>query len=53
MRALAFVGVAIPSATEPCWILNKDSRTFSGLEQKLQREPSNEEVAEALEISIE
>jgi RNA polymerase primary sigma factor len=33
--------------------LNKINRTFSTLEQKYQREPSNVEVAEALEISIE
>lgn len=33
--------------------LNKINRTFSSLEQIYQREPSNEEVAEVLEVSIE
>jgi RNA polymerase primary sigma factor len=33
--------------------LTKINRTFSSLEQKYQREPSNEEVAEVLEVSIE
>lgn len=33
--------------------LNKINRTFSTLEQKYQREPSNDEVARELEISIE
>jgi RNA polymerase primary sigma factor len=33
--------------------LNKISKTFSDLEQKFQREPSQEELAEVLEISAE
>jgi len=33
--------------------LNKISRTFSQLEQKYQREPSPEEVAEVMEVSLE
>jgi RNA polymerase primary sigma factor len=33
--------------------LNKVNRTFSDLEQKFQREPSSEELAEVLEIAIE
>jgi RNA polymerase primary sigma factor len=33
--------------------LNKINRTFSSLEQKYQREPSHDEVARELEISIE
>jgi RNA polymerase primary sigma factor len=33
--------------------LNKINRTFSSLEQKYQREPSNRELAEVLEIPIE
>lgn len=33
--------------------LNKISRTFSELEQKFQREPSAEELAEGLEITVE
>jgi RNA polymerase primary sigma factor len=33
--------------------LNKMSRTFSDLEQKYQREPSAEEMAEALSITVE
>lgn len=33
--------------------LNKISRTFSALEQKFQREPSSEELAEVMEVSTE
>jgi RNA polymerase primary sigma factor len=33
--------------------LNKLNRTFSALEQKFQREPSHEELAEVLEITLE
>lgn len=33
--------------------LNKISRTFSALEQKFQREPSTQEVAEVMELSVD
>lgn len=53
MQALAEQSKIVRIPMNRVGSLSKINRTFSSLEQKYQREPSNREVAEVLELSIE
>jgi RNA polymerase primary sigma factor len=53
MQALAEQSRIVRLPLNRVGTLNKISKTFSDLEQKYQREPSTEELAEVLEISTE
>lgn len=53
MQALAQQSRVVRIPMNRVGVLNKVYRTFSALEQKFQREPSSEELAEILEIETE
>jgi RNA polymerase primary sigma factor len=53
MQALAEQSRVVRLPLNRVGTLNRVNRTFANLEQKFQREPSNEEIAEVMEVSRE